>query len=49
MNFDGVIPWIDVSFPAAGIFQVPRGAQKNSWHMHELADREIGDQKADER
>ena len=49
MNLDRVIPWIDVSeFPAVGC-QVSRGTHENSTQVHELAEREVGQENADKK
>ena len=36
-------------FAAAGILQISRGAQKDSRHVHQLAEGEVGNQKTDEK
>jgi len=46
MHFDWMIPGIDVPVVSASISQVLCGTQEDSWHMHQFAQREVGNEKA---
>ena len=46
VNFDRIIPGVDVSFRAAGIRQISCGTQEDSRHVHQFAEWKIGRKEA---
>ena len=48
MYLNWVVPWIDVVYHPAVVGQIPRGAEEDPTQVHQLAEREISEQHADQ-
>ena len=49
MNFNRIVPWIDMSDCTGVTRKISSGAQENTSHVHQFAEGEIGQQDTDKK